>query len=95
MKSIFDVGFKPRRVKPKATKLTKRNNPYIRKPTPPDSVQGDVTMFDICRILPSFVADNFEVFETLPFNKLKVKRENWSAYVDRIKKKILCFNANY
>lgn len=65
----------------------KKRIPFVRKPTPIPTNKPK----EICRVLPFYVAENFDYFQLLPFPKYKPKDIN--KYVLRIKQKISCLKS--
>lgn len=67
-------------------KKKKKKNPFIRKPTPIPKEYNPYE--DICRIMPHYVASNYQYFELLTTPRLNIL--DGDAYVLRIKEKISC-----
>lgn len=85
MKNILDVK-QIYRKKPNKPKVDRKR--FKKKPTP---IKQSDPFNGICRILPMFVADNFDEFLTLsPPQYIK----NKDAYVLRIKQKISCLKTD-
>lgn len=71
-------------------KQAKKQTNWKRKPTP---IKEDNDLNEISRIVPSFIAKNFDFWQLLPRPKVKVV--DWAAYVVRIKIKINCLKTEF
>ncbi len=61
---------------------------------PPTPIPKDCNPYDnISRIFPSYVAQNYELFELLTIPKQKVT--DWDGYIKRIKQKINSLKAKF